>query len=294
LDGKARREALTVAAMIKRFRDLNHGLDDRCHTILISAGAASDPRPRAGRRNTMSAEDDLKATELVLEVLSHKAVSKIKFTIDKFTVEPSLYTKVADAIGKKKVTVIVNPLPAGVAALYVPVLKLGPDITGYDVIVLPKPAFGSSLDEQFLGAAAVVHECTHAGFDLLKTKMNHMQNEALAYVAAASFIIELMLDLKGNRTNARSSSRSRRRHGTSQCFCTTAKPSRRKATTLFFSRSNLTRSTRPMPRSLPTMMVLGGSGRPPRRRPRSQPPAHHVEPESRRLKARGRKAPNEL
>ncbi len=146
----------------------------------------------------MSAEDDLKATELVLEVLSHKAVSKIKFTIDKFTVEPSLYTKVADAIGKKKVTVIVNPLPAGVAALYFPVLKLGPDITGYDVIVLPKPAFGSSLDEQFLGAAAVVHECTHAGFDLLKTKMNHMQNEALAYVAAASFIIELMLDLKGN------------------------------------------------------------------------------------------------
>jgi hypothetical protein len=154
---------------------------------------------RAGG-SSMSAEDDKKATQLVLDVLKHKAISKIKFTMDKFTVGPSLYAKVAQAIGKKELTIMVNALPAGIAAKYFPKLTIDANTEFYDLIVLPSPALGSGVDAQFHAKAAIVHECTHAGFDLLKTKMNHMQNEALAYVAGASFVIAHMVELKGDPT----------------------------------------------------------------------------------------------
>ncbi len=49
-----------------------------------------------------------------------------------------------------------------------------------------------------LAAQVIVHECTHAAFDLLKTKgMNHLEHEASAYIAGARFVVQAMRDKGG-------------------------------------------------------------------------------------------------
>ena len=160
----------------------------------------------------MGVEDDKKAKETVLKVLQEPSIKKLKFTINTTvstkpvsintrTIAPSMYEKVAEAITKGQITVTVAPeaLRAGVAAKYFPVMTIDKDNEFYDVIVLRASGLGTTANETFHAAAAIVHECTHAGFDALKiTKMTHLEHEAASYVAGAVFTAERMLAAKGN------------------------------------------------------------------------------------------------
>lgn len=149
----------------------------------------------------MSAEDDKKAKQLVLTLLGDKAINKIKFTVGSWTVTPDLYTKVAEAIKAGKITVLVAPeaLGPGVGGKYYSTLKINKDNEWHDVLVLAKPEIGKTVDDQFHAAQVIVHECTHAGLDLLKVKkMTVLDHETIAYVAEAVFIVAKMLELNGH------------------------------------------------------------------------------------------------
>jgi len=149
----------------------------------------------------MSAEEDRKARDLVLAVLKHAAVAKISFTLNKRSVSPELYAKVAEAIDAGKITVLYAPalLPAKVSGRYYPVLANGDGSEFYDVLVLRFYALGPKLGDQITAAQLIVHECTHAGFDMLKLKkMTHLEHEAASYIAGARFAVEAMIAKRGD------------------------------------------------------------------------------------------------
>ncbi len=120
----------------------------------------------------MGAEDDRKAKETVLAVLEHKSLNMVDFSISKRRISPALYQKVAKAIKDGKITDIVAPgiLPAETSGLYIPALTLADKSELYDLLVLRSPTLGTTRDERLKAAQLIVHECTHAGFDLMKTK----------------------------------------------------------------------------------------------------------------------------
>src|SRR5215210_6899008 len=127
----------------------------------------------------MSAEDDKKATEMVLKLLEDKSLEKVAFSMNKISVSPSMYAKVSQAIKEKKITVVVNPklLHNNEGGRYYATLPLDKDTEFYDVLVLRSPVLGKGLIDQFYAAEAIVHECTHAGFDLLEVpKMTHLEH----------------------------------------------------------------------------------------------------------------------
>ena len=162
----------------------------------------------------MSADDDRKATETILRVLNDLSVCKIKFMMGPAktkpretrprTIHPLMYDLVRQAIVDGKITVIVSPeiLERGAGGMYCPVITVDENTELYDVIVLAKPDLGSTIDQQLTTAQAIIHECTHAGFDLLNLpKMTHMENELGAYIAGAIFVAEAILARKGDLKN---------------------------------------------------------------------------------------------
>jgi hypothetical protein len=140
----------------------------------------------------MSVEDDRKATETVLSILQDKSLSSLDFKFNKRTIQPSMYQKVAKAITEGKITVINQPnlLKQGSLGRYLPVITIDNNNEWYDVLVLRHADLGTSANDQFVRAASIIHECTHAGFDLLKlTKMTHLEHEAGSYIAATIFVV---------------------------------------------------------------------------------------------------------
>lgn len=157
----------------------------------------------------MSTEDDQRATETVLKVLLHPAIWKLSFQTSATTpgstvkrhFSPLMYQLVREAIVDKKIAVMVWPelLQSGVAAKYFFRMPINNGMEFYDVIVLPRADLGSTVNEQLRAAEAIVHECTHAGFDLLKLpNMKHVENELAAYIAGALFLVNAMLVMNGN------------------------------------------------------------------------------------------------
>jgi hypothetical protein len=149
----------------------------------------------------MGAQEDAAATKAVLEVLKDSAIRNVDFTLGEVSISPTMYDKVAEAITQGKITVIVAPnfLKPTEAGRYFPVLTVNSETEFYDVLVLRTPGFGSGLNAQFHGRQAVVHECTHAGLDLLKVpNMTHAQHEAVSYVADSIFLISKVLAMKGD------------------------------------------------------------------------------------------------
>ena len=132
------------------------------------------------------------ATKVVLSVLSNKGVGAIEFELDGWKITPGLYAKVAAAITEKKITVIVDKVSFKETALYVPEVKLADTTTIFDIIALKHTTLSSDRAEKFVQMLAIVHECTHAGVDLLKLeKMPKLNNEALAYIAQSIFAMQV-------------------------------------------------------------------------------------------------------
>jgi hypothetical protein len=148
----------------------------------------------------MSAEDDAKAKQTVLTVLRHKSLAMVDFTINKRRISPEVYQKVAEAIEGDRITVMVAPnlLKDGEGGRYIQALTLPDKSELYDLLVLRFTAIEGNISQQMMAAQVIVHECTHAAFDLLKTKgMNHLEHEAAAYIAGARFVVEAMMEKGG-------------------------------------------------------------------------------------------------
>lgn len=132
----------------------------------------------------MSAADDAKAKEFVLATLKDAAIGEVNFTLGPVVVTPSLYAKVAEAISGGKITVMVQPnlfRSDGASAHYVNRLPIGDDTEFYDLLLF------RSAELRVGHKPLVVHECTHAGFDVLKLSMTSLENEAAAYVAEVMY-----------------------------------------------------------------------------------------------------------
>ena len=115
--------------------------------------------------------DDL-AKQTVLNTLSDLAIAKIRFTIDSYHVSPGMYSKVAQLVGNGRIRVEYN-WSVGTAAYYYPVenkIELG--LTS-----------ASTLTKQ----AKIVHECTHAAFDV-----HRYARSTIATSEAAGFVAECL------------------------------------------------------------------------------------------------------
>jgi hypothetical protein len=138
----------------------------------------------------MSEEENIEARELILDVLADPIVENLSFTMGRWSIRPSMYQKVSDAIVEGKISVIVTNslLNANAQARYVHEEKFNSN-TVFDVICLRRATLGHTRSERIKMAGVIVHECTHAGTDLLALgSMTHLENEMLSYIAHYSVI----------------------------------------------------------------------------------------------------------
>lgn len=139
----------------------------------------------------MSNENE-QAKAMVLGILKHEALANLDFKLNKRHVQPKMYKKVAQAIEAGQITVLFAPnfVKPGSLGIYLPEIKFDSGEVWYDVLALRFHDLGSTASEVFFRATSVIHECTHAGFDMLKLrKMSHLEHEAGAYIAATIFLI---------------------------------------------------------------------------------------------------------
>jgi hypothetical protein len=126
----------------------------------------------------------------VLELLRGPQASRIRFTFPFFagtvTISPVSFRHVAAAIECGKVHLdVTNVFPAGVAGQY---------ISGTPNVLRIKPIHGR------VEEGLVLHECTHAIFDLTLTHVNGNDDEAASYVVDALYF--RMTGLRRPRWNA--------------------------------------------------------------------------------------------
>src|SRR5918911_2004778 len=112
----------------------------------------------------------------ILRLLRGPEASRIRFTFPlnggDFTVNRTTFAKVAQAITDNKIQVnVTNTFPPGVGAQY----------DGGTNTILTPPVFGRWAE------ATIMHESTHAAFDLGKTSVSGMDEEAAAYVVGALY-----------------------------------------------------------------------------------------------------------
>lgn len=148
----------------------------------------------------MSADDD-KVKQFVLDTLQATELKDVDFQLSNIKVSSDMYQKVLQAIVDGKISVLVQPdlLKEKEAAKYFPEMKFRNGDVWYDVLAFRSSDQGSTRGQQITAAALMVHECTHAGFVLLKIpKMTHTFHEAGAYAAEAIFEIARMSNLGGH------------------------------------------------------------------------------------------------
>lgn len=151
----------------------------------------------------MSAEDDAKAKKLVLEILRSKPIAALNFTVDGRTIKPSMYEDVAKAIEAKKITIMVDKVSTdGAGAAYFYEMKTGDKNVFYDVLGLRITELSTTSNAvRFKQLADVVHESTHAAFDILKIpNMTQLHSETAAYVAGALYQVTLLVSERGDPT----------------------------------------------------------------------------------------------
>lgn len=140
----------------------------------------------------MSRHRNEAAKKMVLSVLSDPAIGKMKYRFSTRGINPMAYARVALAIYKGDIKVVHNPtLQAnGVGGLYCPVLTQPDGSEIYDVLMIGWTDLGGNRNETLNRAMVVVHECTHAAFDLLKLPlMQQAEHEMGAYIAGALYTV---------------------------------------------------------------------------------------------------------
>ena len=113
------------------------------------------------------------AKQMVLKTLGDSAIAKIKFKIDSFAVSPRSYAQVAGLIKNGRIRVEYN---------------WGVGKSAYYYEKKNKIEVGFTAATSLTKRAQVVHECTHAAFDLhLYSKSTVAISEAAAFVAECLF-----------------------------------------------------------------------------------------------------------
>ena len=131
----------------------------------------SEPMSPLGLYKKLPASELAKQT--ILKTLTDSALTKIKFKIDAYAVSPLLYNQVAQSIKNNKIRVEYN-WNVGTSAYY------------YEKLNKIEVGFTAALT--LTKRAQVIHECTHAVFDLNKyAKSTVATSEAAAFVAECLF-----------------------------------------------------------------------------------------------------------
>ena len=153
----------------------------------------------------------------VLHVLRGEEAARIRFTFPfaagTVTISPKSFDYVASAIEMGKVKVVPTTVfPAGVAGQYI-------SGTPNELHVLPV------VGREQLGQ--ILHECTHALFDLTQTHVTANEDEAAAYVVdALYFRMTGLLRARAGVTNRIQTAGSSGRRLTAQVCCWNARHSR--------------------------------------------------------------------
>ena len=147
----------------------------RCGPDWIDDGtmcrAKSEPMSPLGVYNKPTASELAKQT--ILNTLMDSAISKIKFKIDSFSVSPKSYAKVARLITTGRIRVEYN-WNVGTSAYYYGTQN--------------KIEVGFTSARTLTKRALVIHECTHAVFDINKYSQSTVAtSEAAAFIAQCLF-----------------------------------------------------------------------------------------------------------
>ena len=122
------------------------------------------------------------AKDHVIRLLRGQTAGRIRFTFPaggrNLTISASHFDRVARAIENGKVAVAVtNAVPAGAAAIY----DADPGAHRHGRISIRPQYFGR------VAEADVLHECAHAVFDLERTAITALDEEAAAYVVGGLY-----------------------------------------------------------------------------------------------------------
>ncbi len=112
-------------------------------------------------------------------VLKDKATAWISFTLGSITVKGSNYAGIDSFItsGKIKCVVDASKIPGGASAIYDPSTKT---------------IFGAAADLPYAEEkSTMIHECTHAVLDTMKTSTTVLSDETCAYLAQAIFVFAM-------------------------------------------------------------------------------------------------------
>lgn len=113
------------------------------------------------------------AKQTILKILRNPAIARIKFKIDSFAVSPRSYAQVAGLIKDGRIRVEYN---------------WGVGTSAYYYEIKNKIEVGFTAATSLTKRAQVVHECTHAAFDVhLYSKSTVATSEAAAFVAECLF-----------------------------------------------------------------------------------------------------------
>lgn len=116
--------------------------------------------------------------DLVINTLDNANVSRIVFSFGPVTVNAAGYTSVKEAVRADRITVVYVPALGANVAVY---------RYSHNVFRLGFRSIGGSADKQ----ALLVHESTHAIFDINDMDMKVKESEAGAYIAQSMFFYYL-------------------------------------------------------------------------------------------------------
>lgn len=121
------------------------------------------------------APEDTQARALVLSVLQRSELSDIKFRIGKLDVNPSLYRDVVKHIESNTILCAGNAtlIDSGVLGRWF----------GLENVMFVRNPSARTIGKE----ATVVHEATHAGFDVRKKECSTLEGESCGYLAEAMF-----------------------------------------------------------------------------------------------------------
>ena len=108
--------------------------------------------------------------DMVLNLLSRAEVTRIRFSFGAIQINASFFQSVRNAIAADRIQVVHNPSIGAGLAIY---------RYTHNTLFLGFRTIAGNTDRE----ALIVHECTHAAFDISGRRMPVQESEAAAYIA---------------------------------------------------------------------------------------------------------------
>ena len=122
----------------------------------------------------------------MIEVLRSNETRRIRFSFRgtsgrEITIEPSMFGRVADALAQDRIAVVEGRFTTDIA-MYSAFADAGTNSAANTFYLGQNPRWSRSFN------ALVVHESVHAAFDLSRTTIPWIDNEAAAYIAQGFYL----------------------------------------------------------------------------------------------------------